>query len=199
MPTVSAAARSGASLIGRLVGLCAAHAGIVVLLVIILCVMMTRYVTTHFAMTTDTNALLSPNLPWRVRQARFDTAFPQDNASIVVVVDGQTPELSESAAAALAAALAAQARLFRSVERPDGGEFWQHNRLLFASTADVRTVIAQLVKTRRCMALPIRLRWSRRAWPMAEPHRRTCGRRCMRSPVRSSPMSTPHLSSPGTP
>ena len=37
-------------------------------------------------------------------------------------------------------------RLFDSVQRPDGGPFWAHNGLLFASTADVKTFIAQLVK-----------------------------------------------------
>src|SRR6516165_843164 len=106
---------------------------------------MTHYVTGHFAMTTDTYALLSPNLPWRVRQAEFNAAFPPESSDIVVVVDGQTPELSEAAAARLAASLGAQTRLFRSVERPDGGPFWAHNGLLFESTEDVKTFIAQLL------------------------------------------------------
>ena len=91
-------------------------------------------------------ALLSPKLPWRVRQAEFNKAFPPESSDIVVVVDGQTPELSEAAAAKLAASLGAQTRLFDSVQRPDGGPFWAHNGLLFASTADVKTFIAQLGK-----------------------------------------------------
>jgi hypothetical protein len=40
---------------------------------------------------------------------------------IVVVIDGQTPELSERAAASLAARLIAEPNLFHSVQRPDGG------------------------------------------------------------------------------
>jgi hopanoid biosynthesis associated RND transporter like protein HpnN len=130
----------------RLVGLCVARAWGVVALVIILCVAMTQYVTRHFAMTTETYALLSPTLPWRVRQAAFNAAFPPESSNIVVVVDGQTPELSEAAAARLAERLAAQTTLFRSVERPDSGPFWAHNGLLFASTEDVKTAIAQLLK-----------------------------------------------------
>ena len=126
--------------------MCLSHAWIVVIVTIVLCVALTRYVTGHFAMTTETDALLSPNLPWRVRQTAFDAAFPQDNANIVVVVDGQTPELSEAAAAGLAASLSAQPKLFRSVQRPDAGPFWDHNRLLFASTEDVKSAIAQLLK-----------------------------------------------------
>jgi hopanoid biosynthesis associated RND transporter like protein HpnN len=107
---------------------------------------MIHFVSGHFAMTTDTYALLSPKLPWRVRQAEFNKAFPPESSDIVVVVDGQTPELSEAAAAKLAASLGAQTRLFDSVQRPDGGPFWAHNGLLFASTEDVKTFIAQLVK-----------------------------------------------------
>ncbi|HXW73223.1 MAG TPA: MMPL family transporter [Steroidobacteraceae bacterium] len=147
MNDVSAPDGAKASLIVRVVALCVAHAWLVGTAVTILCVAMTLYVKGHFAMTTDTYALLSPKLPWRVRQAAFDLAFPQDSANVVVVVDGQTPELSESAAATLAKNLSAQPRLFHAVQRPDSGPFWEHDRLLFASTEDVKTAIAQLLKS----------------------------------------------------
>ena len=131
----------------RLVALCAAHAWVVVALMIILSTAMAQYAVRHFAMTTDTSALLSPKLPWRVRQAQFDKAFPPGSLSIVVVVDGPTPELSELAAARLAASLSAQPALFRAVERPDAGPFWAHNALLFASIEEVKTAIAELLKS----------------------------------------------------
>jgi uncharacterized protein len=134
------------SLIASLVGFSVSRAWIVVTVVVILCVVMIHFVSVHFAMTTDTYALLSPKLPWRVAQAEFNKAFPPESSDIVVVVDGQTPELSEAAAARLAASLGAQTQLFHSVQRPDGGPFWAHNGLLFASTEDVKTFIAQLVK-----------------------------------------------------
>jgi len=143
---VSAPVSLKPSLVVRLVGLCVARAWLVVTVVILLCVAMTHYVTGHFAMTTETYALLSPKLPWRLRQAAFNAAFPQDESSIVVVVDGQTPELSEAATASLAASLSAQTRLFHSVQRPDSGPFWARNQLFFASTEDVKTFIAQLLK-----------------------------------------------------
>lgn len=133
------------AVIGRLVGVSAARPWTVVALAIILCAATTLYVKSHFAMTTDTSALLSSKLPWRVRQATFDKIFPQDDSDIVVVVDGQTPELSEQSAARLAAGLSAQSSLFHSVSRPDSGPFWAHEGLLFESTADVKRVIAQLL------------------------------------------------------
>jgi hopanoid biosynthesis associated RND transporter like protein HpnN len=136
----------GSSLFARLVNLCVARAWIVVALAAILGAAITNYVVAHFAMTTDTYALLSPKLAWRIRETAFNVAFPQDAANVVVVIDAQTPELGEEAAAALAAHLSAQRSLFRSVERPDGGPFWAKSRLLFASTEDVKAVTAQLLK-----------------------------------------------------
>jgi uncharacterized protein len=146
MSIESEAVDSRSSLIARLVSVCIHRALFVVALAIAFGAAMTHYVVGNFAMTTDTSALLSPKLAWRVREMAFDTAFPSDDSNIVVVIDGQTPELSEAAAAGLTQRLSAQTNLFHAVRRPDGGPFWAHNRLLFASIEDVKTVTAQLVK-----------------------------------------------------
>ncbi len=142
----SATVETKHSPIARLVELSAAWAWIVVAVAIILCAAATRYVMGHFAMTTDTYSLLSSKLAWRVRQADFDKAFPGDGSNLVVVVDGRTPELTQEAAATLAASLAAQTRLFHSVQRPGAGSFWAHDGLLFASTPQVQKSIAQLLE-----------------------------------------------------
>ena len=142
----SASAKPTHSLIARLVGLSAARAWMVVAVAFILCAAATQYVMSHFAMTTDTHTLLSPKLPWRIRQAAFDEAFPNDGSNLVVVVDGRTPELSEEAAARLAASLSAQTRLFHAVRRPDAGPFWAHEGLLFGATAEVKRSISQLLE-----------------------------------------------------
>lgn len=145
-PESSVALRRESSLTGRLVGRSVVRAWMLVAVVIIVCAAMAYYVSGHFAMTTDTQVLLSPKLPWRVRQTALNEAFPQQNPDIVVVVDGQTPELSETAASMLAASLGNDTTSFRSVQQPDGTPFWAHNRLLFASTEDVKKVTAQVVK-----------------------------------------------------
>jgi hypothetical protein len=98
----------GSSVFARLVTLCVERAWIVVALAVILGAAITNYVAAHFAMATDTYALLSPKLAWRVRETAFNVAFPQDAANVVVVIDAQTPELGEEAAAKLAAHLSAQ-------------------------------------------------------------------------------------------
>lgn len=135
-----------ASPIERLVALCVDRAWIVAALAVVHGLAVAAYAVGHFAMTTDTYDLLSPNLVWRVRETAFNNTFPQAGSKIVVIVDGQTPELSEEAAASLAQWLSAQPKLFRAVQRPDAGPFWAHNGLLFAPTKDVQTIMAQLIK-----------------------------------------------------
>jgi len=134
------------SLIGRLVGLCAGLAWVVLALGLVLGASAGAYAIGHFAMSTNTDELLSRKLPWRVREAAFNKAFPPDGSRIVVVVDGKTPELAEQGAAALTARLETGPALFNAVRRPDAGPFWAHEGLLFASTADVQTTMDQLIK-----------------------------------------------------
>ena len=98
----------------------------------------------HFAMTTDTNQLLSSSLDWRQRQAAFDAQFPTQG-QIVVVIDGKTPELAEESAAALTDRLTKEGALFSTIERPDATPFWKQNGLLFLPAKDVQANMAKLI------------------------------------------------------
>src|SRR5882757_10616144 len=82
------------------------------------------YTSQNFAMNTDSEQLIDAKVGWRMRQARFDAAFPQQSNLTLVVIDGLTPVLTESAAARLTKALADDTKLFSHVRRPDGGAFF---------------------------------------------------------------------------
>src|SRR5436305_4958346 len=90
------------------------------------------YTAQNFAMNTDSEQLIDAKVGWRMRQAHFDAAFPQQSNLTLVVIDGKTPELAESAAARLTEKLMANPRLFSHVRRPDGA-FFNQNGLLFLS------------------------------------------------------------------
>ena len=100
----------------------------------------------RFAMTTDTAALISPEVDWRKQETAMETAFPQLRDVMLVVIDGATPELAEDAAARLTGEIAADRMHFRRVERPDGGTFFAQNGLLFQSRAEVRATTAALIQ-----------------------------------------------------
>ena len=104
------------------------------------------FTATRFTMTTDTAELISPDVDWRRHERAMDDAFPQLRDAMVVVVDGATPELAEAAATGLAARMSADPAHFRVVRRPDGGDFWDREGLLFAPVADVRATTAALIK-----------------------------------------------------
>ncbi|MGN6123641.1 MAG: MMPL family transporter [Sphingomonas oligoaromativorans] len=103
------------------------------------------FTSDRFAMTTDTSALISDTVGWRVNEKKMDAAFPQNGDSVLVVIDGQTPELAERAAAGLAAKMAADPAHFRRVVRPDGGDFFAREGLLFGSEADVAAATRQMI------------------------------------------------------
>src|SRR6201996_4792951 len=112
-----------------------------------LCAAALWFVIGHFDMTSDTAKLISPKVAWRQREMAMDAAFPQNGDSTVVVIDGQTPELAEAAAASLTAKLTPDTKLFKSVRRPDGGPFFAHEGLLFLPTKDVQDTVNQLVSS----------------------------------------------------
>ena len=134
------------SLSARLVSLCVDRAWIVVILGLVQVAVVTAYTVRHFAMSTNTYVLLSPKLPWRMRETEFFAVFPQAGPPIVVVVDGHTPELTDAATDALTESLRKEHLLFRSVYQPGAGPFWAHNGLLYASTKDVQATVARLVQ-----------------------------------------------------
>ncbi len=70
------------------------------------------YVATHFAITTDINKLISPDLDWRKREQEFEKQFPGHFGSTLVVVDAPTSELSGRAAAELTRRLTSQHDVF---------------------------------------------------------------------------------------
>ena len=117
--------------------------------VLALCLLLTMaagiYTTRNFAMTTNTGALISPDVEWRRNEATLNRAFPQLTDVTLIIVDGKTPELAESGAAALAERLGGDPR-FKAVRRPDGGAFFARNGILFGSVDDARRTTASLIK-----------------------------------------------------
>ncbi|MEA2881364.1 MAG: uncharacterized protein QOH32_583, partial [Bradyrhizobium sp.] len=58
------------------------------------------YAARNFAINTDINTLISPNLDWRQRDQAFEKAFEQERM-ILAVVDAPSPEFARTASAKL--------------------------------------------------------------------------------------------------
>lgn len=103
-------------------------------------------VVDRFAMTTDTAALIAPDVPWRQQERAMEAAFPQLRDAMLVMIDGATPELAEDATKRLAMRLAGDNKHFRRVSRPDGGDFFAREGLLFGSEQEVREATTALIE-----------------------------------------------------
>src|SRR3984893_6672658 len=135
-------------LVVRAIGICAQYAWPVIAISILLAVLSSWYAASHFAMTTDVNQLISPNIPWRQREAAFEKAFPQFEL-IVAVVDAPTPELVDEATSALVKRLSQRKDMFHSIQQPKGGDFFAQNGLLFESPDDLAPQMKMLTQAQR--------------------------------------------------
>ena len=142
---MTTAAAPRAPEIARLVGVATRAPWLVAFAGLVLAVASALFAASHFSLNTDTDALLSPDLPYRKAETAFARLFPSSDTQIVVVIDGATPELAEESAAALSHKLMSDPTHFVSVRRPDGGDFWAKEGLLFAPTADVETYKNRLI------------------------------------------------------
>ncbi len=126
-----------ASTITAIVRYCTRFPWPIIALAIIGAVVSGVYSARHFAINTDVNKLISPDLDWRKRDAEFEKAFPGHFGSALVVVDAPIAEFAARAGAELSARLAAQPQVFRSIVDLGGSEFFARNGLLFQPTESV--------------------------------------------------------------
>ena len=132
--------------VGRVVRLSTRYAWVVISAFLIAALLAGAYVSRHIAINTDSSKLLSSSLPWRQQEMKLNRLFPQRTDLMIVVIDGATPEAADEAADALVGALAKRKDIVRTITRPDGGEFFARNGVLFLSVADVQKNMAQLIK-----------------------------------------------------
>ena len=140
------------AVIETVVALCCRFARVVVAAFVLAALGAGVYTAQHFTMDTDSEKLISPDLDWRKREARFDALFPQQSNLILIVIDGATPELAMRAQGMLAEKLSTQKTLFPIVRQPGGGAFFLKNGLLFLSQADVKKTTQQLIAAQPFLA-----------------------------------------------
>jgi hopanoid biosynthesis associated RND transporter like protein HpnN len=132
----------------RAIAFCTRFAWPVIVVSFLLAGASTWYAATHFALTTDVNQLISSKIPWRQREATFEKAFPQFEL-VVAVIDAPTPELVEQASRALVQRLSEQKDLFRSIEEPQGGSFFEQNGLLFETVDQLKPQMQLMTQAQR--------------------------------------------------
>lgn len=91
----------------------------------------------HFKVNTDLTEMISNDLPFRQVVKKFHAEFPTLVGSIVVVVDGETPEQVRLARNILAEQLQRETGVFKSVYTPGSDPFFDKNGLLYLSAQEL--------------------------------------------------------------
>ncbi len=131
-------------LIEKIVGAAQRHWLATLIFALVLAGTGASYTVSNVRINTDTQDMLSDRLPWRVAYRNFKTAFPFFTDTIVVVVDGTTPDLARQASDALARRLAENEFTAAGVFHPAGIEFFRRNQFLYLDTDALQTLADEI-------------------------------------------------------
>jgi hopanoid biosynthesis associated RND transporter like protein HpnN len=104
------------------------------------------YFARHLHINTDTTDMISPELPFRKLSGALSEAFPQFSDNILVVIEGDTPDLADDAALALAARLRQKPALFGAVVDQTAEPFFRRHGLLFLDIDDLNDLSDRLAE-----------------------------------------------------
>ena len=139
-------------IVERSVAWAIAHARLVIAVCLALTVASVIYTARTLTMDTDTSRMISPSLPWKQAQFRINAEFPQNVGLLVVMIDGQSPDLAEDAAAALYAKMKERTDLFDTVRRADGGPFYDQYGLMLLDTKDLDQISRSVIRAQPFIA-----------------------------------------------
>jgi len=107
------------------------HARSVCVAALLLSVASAGYLATHIQINTSTSDMLSAELEFRQRALQLDAAFPQTSDTLLIVIDGQTPDIAERAALALVTRMRQKPAIYGGVYDLAGEPFFRRNGLLY--------------------------------------------------------------------
>jgi uncharacterized protein len=114
------------------------------LIALIACGLIGKYTMDNLTINTNTADMLSTELPFQKSRIQLETAFPQDVSTVLLVVEGITPELTAEAVRQIGAGLRQRTDRIRSVYIPDEGDFFAHHGMLYLNLQELQDLSAQL-------------------------------------------------------
>ncbi|MFC5067455.1 MMPL family transporter [Flaviflagellibacter deserti] len=110
------------------------------------------YASTFLTINTNTDEVLSRDLPFRQIEQEYRKSFPKEE-SIVVVVDAATPADADLAADNLAVRLRARPEQFLDVQVPGSSPFFNDNGLLYLDQPKLKTFVDQIEQSKPVLQL----------------------------------------------
>ncbi len=110
------------------------------------------YAATHLRINSDNVRLIAEHLPSRQNHEAFAALFPNLENALLIVVDGETPELARDAAELLTDRLAASTDAFTDVYLPGAGDFFDRNSLLYREVDELYDFADQMARVQPLLA-----------------------------------------------
>jgi uncharacterized protein len=125
---------------------CASHAATTIAITLALCAAAIWLTMSRLSMNTNTSALFDQSLPFLKSDADFSKQFPQENDTLLAVIDAPSAGQAADAASKLAEKLRKQSDLFIHVSQPGGGRFFVKNGLLYLTADELAEVSTSMAK-----------------------------------------------------
>ncbi len=123
-----------------------ARAGQVLAAIGIATVVLFVFAAMNLGINSDNVQLVSEDLPARQNYLEFAKSFPNIENVMLVVVDGETPEVAREATHSLRDALAKRPDLFHDVYIPGSGPFFEKHGLLYRDLEDLDEFALQIAR-----------------------------------------------------
>ena len=104
------------------------------------------YARGNLGLDTDTADMISADPQWRQTWIELKEAFPHLVDTVLIVVDGETPDLADRASRNLAAALTAEQALVEWAIRPDALPFFERHALLYLTLGELDALSSRLAE-----------------------------------------------------
>ena len=128
------------------------HAKAILGLISVLTVVLFAFAAFNLGINSDNTALIAEHLPARQNYLAFTRDFPNIENVILVVIDGETPELARHAATTLEKALEERPDLVKDVYVPGSGEFFEKHGLLYRDLDDLDDFATQISQVQPILA-----------------------------------------------
>jgi hopanoid biosynthesis associated RND transporter like protein HpnN len=128
------------------------HAKAVLGLIGVLTVSLFAFAAFNLGINSDNVSLIAEHLPARQNYLAFTRSFPNIENVILVVIDGETPELARHAATTLETALEGRSDLVHDVYVPGSGEFFEKHGLLYRDLDDLDDFALQMSQVQPILA-----------------------------------------------
>jgi hopanoid biosynthesis associated RND transporter like protein HpnN len=110
------------------------------------------YAAGNLGVNSDNPRMMPDDMPTRIHYEAFAALFPSLENALLVVVDGDTPELARTSSTRLAEALRERPELFRDVDLPGAGDFFEEHGLLYQPLEDLEIFSDQIVAIQPLLA-----------------------------------------------